>query len=238
MIIIPARIQSQRFPNKVLELIDSKPMVIQTALRASDIDKVLIATDSKEVIKIAKDFGIDAILTRQEHKSGTDRVNEAVEILGLDDDDLVINLQADEPFIEKEVLNSLLFKLKSLKDEDFLMASCYKRQDFLSSDDPNLVKLILDENFYAIYFSRSLIPYPREKHKDFFIHIGIYGFNVKSLKEFCSLPYSPLEDIEKLEQLRAIYYRKKISMVEVISKSFGIDTKEDLEKAKSIFLKS
>ena len=232
MIIIPARIDSSRFPNKVLVDINGYPMVIATANRVKDIDRVLIATDSKDVIKVAKEHGFDAVMTSSSHKSGTDRVNEAASNYNLSDDEIIINVQADEPFIESEVVQKVYDRVKKAKDkkEEFMMVSCYKKIDNFHADDPNLVKVVLDANKNAIYFSRSKIPYNRGEIKHYFGHIGIYGFTKKSLSDFCSLPAAPIEDIEKLEQLRAIYHDKKILMVEVETNSVGIDTKEDLQR--------
>ncbi len=233
MIIIPARLASSRFPNKVLADIQGLPMVIATAKRVESIDKVAIATDSKEVIDIAQEFGFDAVMTSDIHKSGTDRINEAANILAIDDDEIIINVQADEPFIEPEVVKSVYTRVKKVKEEDenILMVSCYKSIDNSFANDPNHVKVIMDVNGNAIYFSRSKIPYDREAHHDYYGHLGIYGFTKKSLQKFCKLGTSPLEDIEKLEQLRALYFGEKIAMVRVKSKSFGIDTKEDLKRA-------
>lgn len=228
MIIIPARLASSRFPNKILANINGYPMVIATANRVKELDKVVIATDSKEVVNLAKDYGYEAVLTGTHHKSGTDRINEAVNLLHVEDNEVIVNVQADEPFIEPEVVKAVIDRVKK---GNCFMVSCYKLIDKTFATDPNHVKVITDINSDAIYFSRSKIPYDREEHHSYFGHLGIYGFTKKTLSEFCSLPTSPLEDIEKLEQLRAIYHDKKIAMVEVESKSFGIDTKEDLKKA-------
>ena len=230
MIIIPARMDSSRFPNKVLVDINGYPMVIATANQVKDIDRVLIATDSKEVVKVAKEYGFDAVMTSSEHKSGTDRINEAASNFDLDE--IIINVQADEPFIESEVVKRVYDRVKKAKEqnEEFMMVSCYKSIDNFHADDPNLVKVVLDTKKNAIYFSRSKIPYNRGEIKNYFGHLGIYGFTKKSLSQFCSLPTAPIEDIEKLEQLRAIYHDKKILMVEVETNSVGIDTKEDLQR--------
>lgn len=237
MIIIPARIASNRFPNKVLADIGGVPMVIATAKRVENVDNVAIATDSQEVLKVSCEYGFKAVMTSSEHKSGTDRINEAAEILGINDDEIVINVQADEPFIEPEVVQSVHDRITKAKNdgEDIMMVSCYKEIDPSFALDPNHVKVIIDHKGYAIYFSRSKIPYDREEYSGYFGHLGIYGFTKKSLKEFCLLESAVLEDIEKLEQLRAIYYGKKIAMVKVESKSFGIDTKEDLRVALKLF---
>jgi len=238
MILIPARIASNRFPNKVLANINGLPMVIATAKAVSSLDDVVIATDSQEIIDISKDYGFRAIMTSDKHKSGTDRINEAVGKLDLNDDEIIVNVQADEPFIEPEVVKSLINRVQKGvdNDENLMMTSCYKSIENSDAIDPNLVKVIIDTHGYAIYFSRSKIPYDREEFYGYFGHLGLYGFTKKSLQEFCSLPASPLENIEKLEQLRAIYHGKKVAMVEVKSKSFGIDTKEDLQRALKTFL--
>ena len=237
MIIIPARTASSRFPNKVLADINGLPMVIATAKRVENIDDIAIATDSVEVMDIALKYGFKAVMTSDTHKSGTDRINEAAQILDISSDEIVINVQADEPFIEPEVVQSVYNRVLEAKNaqEGVMMVSCYKEIDTSFANDPNHVKVILDHKGYAIYFSRSKIPYDREDHNGYFGHLGIYGFTKNSLEAFCLLENAVLEDIEKLEQLRAIYYGEKIAMVEVQSKSFGIDTKEDLEKALKIF---
>jgi len=237
MIIIPARTASSRFPNKVLADINGLPMVVATAKRVESIDKVAVATDSKEVLEVCQKYGFKAVMTSDAHKSGTDRINEAAHILGIRDDEIVINVQADEPFIESEVVRAVFDRVKRAKNEQegVMMVSCYKEIEPSFADDPNHVKVIMDHKGYAIYFSRSKIPYDREEHQGYFGHLGIYGFTKKSLEDFCTLDVASLEDIEKLEQLRAIYYGKKIAMVEVKSKSFGIDTKEDLKLALKLF---
>jgi len=233
MIIIPARIGSSRFPNKVLADIGGVPMVIRTAMTVQDIDTVVIATDSQEVIDIAKAHNIDAVITSSEHQSGTDRIFEAAQKLGLADDEVIINVQGDEPFIETEVVQSIYDLTNSNKQNDkILMNSCYKVISNPEADDPNIVKVVTDDDGIALYFSRAKIPYPRDHHFDAYKgHLGIYGFTVSSLEKFCKLDAAPLENIEKLEQLRAQYYGYEVAMIEVTTESFGIDTPEDLEKA-------
>ncbi len=231
MVIIPARLASNRFPNKVLASINGLPMVIATAKRVQNLDEVVIATDSNEVVEVAKRYNFRAVMTSKNHNSGTDRVNEAVNNLNLPPDEIIINLQADEPFIEAEVVKALIDRVKIIKERDIIMVSCYKKIDNSFANDPNHVKVVIDKFENAIYFSRSKIPYDREKHSNYFGHIGIYGFRKENLNLFCKLPLAPIEDIEKLEQLRAIYNGKKISMVRVESRSFGIDTEEDLKLA-------
>ncbi len=238
MIIIPARLASSRFPQKVLADIGGFPMVVRTAKRVAHLDRVVVAADDEKIIAVCKEYGIEAMLTSTTHKSGTDRIHECASILGLDDNELIINIQADEPFIEPDVVESLMKKLQTLQSNNtpFIMGSCYNAINADAAIDPNLVKVVLDEMDNAIYFSRSTIPYNQGGGAKYFGHIGIYGFSKKSLKEFCSLKDAPIEDIEKLEQLRAIYHGKKITMVKVASTGFGIDTLEDLERAIEIFL--
>jgi 3-deoxy-manno-octulosonate cytidylyltransferase (CMP-KDO synthetase) len=232
MIIIPARLESSRFSRKILADIAGVPMVIATANRVKDIDDVVIATDSEEVMKIVKRYGYEAVMTSVVHQSGTDRINEAAEKLGVAKDEIIINVQADEPFIEPEVVQKVHQRTKEVaEDSTIMIVSCYKEIEASFATDPNHVKVVMDAYENAIYFSRSKIPYDREEHHHYFGHLGIYGFVRKNLASFCTLGKSPLEDIEKLEQLRALYYGNKIAMVKVDSKSFGIDTKEDLTLA-------
>lgn len=238
MIIIPARLASTRFPQKVLADIGGLPMVVRTAQRVAHLDRVVVAADDDIIIKICKEHGIEAMLTSTTHKSGTDRIYECATILNLNDDEIIINVQADEPFIEPDVVSVLIDRLKTLqeKKEPFIMGSCYNSINADAAKDPNLVKVVLDKDNNAIYFSRSLIPYNRSGRANYYGHIGIYGFSKKSLKEFCNLDDAPIEDIEGLEQLRAIHHQKKITMLKVSSTGFGIDTKEDLARAIEIFL--
>lgn len=239
MIIIPARLNSSRFANKIMVDILGLPMVIKTAKQVNNLDKVIIATDSIEVINLAKEYGFDAVLTSTSHNSGTDRINEAVNILNLNEDEIIINVQADEPFIEPEVVQVVINRVKSIKEngENIMITSCFKEISSDLADDPNHVKVILDEYSNAVYFSRAKIPYHRDHHENAIYngHLGIYGFTKKSLNDFCKLKPSKLENIEKLEQLRAIDNGQKIAMVKVVSKSFGIDTQEDLNRAIELF---
>lgn len=239
MIIIPARLNSSRFANKILVDILGFPMVIKTAMQVSSLDKVVIATDSQEVIDLAKDHGFDAVMTSNSHQSGTDRINEAANLLNLKDDEIIINVQADEPFIEPQVIQSVINRIEQVKEnnEDIMITSCYKEISSELADDPNHVKVVLDEYLNAIYFSRAKVPYHRDHYESasYSGHLGIYGFTKNSLNEFCKLSSSKLENIEKLEQLRAIDNGHKIAMVKVVSKSFGIDTQEDLNNALKIF---
>ncbi|MBD3840798.1 MAG: 3-deoxy-manno-octulosonate cytidylyltransferase [Campylobacterales bacterium] len=237
MIIIPARLKSSRFENKILADILGLPMVIRTALRVSDVDRVVIATDSQKVIDLAKQYNIEAVLTSIEHQSGTDRINEAAQLLKLDENEPIVNVQADEPFIEPQIVQKVIETVQMNLNQDFTMVSCYKLISSDLADDPNHVKVVCDENSDAIYFSRSKIPYHRDHYNNipYKGHLGIYGFTKRSLQMFCNYPSATLEDTEKLEQLRALANGHKIKMIEVESKSFGIDTQEDLANAIALF---
>ncbi len=156
MIIIPARIGSSRFPNKVLANIDGIPMVIRTAKAVEDIDDVAIATDSQEVIDIAEKYNIKAVMTREDHQSGTDRIYEAAQKLELDEDEIIINVQGDEPFIETEVVQAIHnLTNKNKNNERIMMNSCYKTINNPEADDPNIVKVVTDDEDIALYFSRA-----------------------------------------------------------------------------------
>jgi 3-deoxy-manno-octulosonate cytidylyltransferase (CMP-KDO synthetase) len=233
MIIIPARLSSSRLPNKVLLEIKNKPIIIWCAEVAKQVDDVVIATDSKEVVDVCRNYGFEAIMTDKNHKSGSDRIKEAADKLGLQNEEIVINMQGDEPFLEPEILQKVKDKLSSL-NRNFKMVSCYKIISELEAEDPNLVKVVVDKNEDALYFSRSKIPYNRDNNPHQYKgHLGIYGFDKKSLDKFTKMQ-GKLEHIEKLEQLRVLENGEKIAMIEVESKSFGIDTKEDLIKARQM----
>jgi len=237
MIIIPARIGSTRFPNKVLIDIAGVPMVIRTAQAVESIDRVVIATDSQKVMNVASKYGIKAVMTSSQHHSGTDRIFEASQKLNLADDEIIVNVQGDEPFIETEVVQAVFDLTKRQRsDKEIIMSSCYKNIDSQEADDPNIVKVVTTKEDLALYFSRSKIPYSRDlDFHEYKGHIGIYGFTKKSLATFCQLSSAPIEDIEKLEQLRALHHGFKISMTQVQTQSFGIDTPNDLEKALKVF---
>jgi len=235
MIIIPARLASTRFPNKITVDVLGLPMVIRCAKNVGTIDDVVVACDDESVFELCASHNIKAVITSKEHNSGTDRINEAATILGLNEDEIVVNVQADEPFLEASIVAQIKSLIANEKNE-FKMASCYKAIDKHMSENPNMVKVITDADGYAIYFSRSPIPYDREGNFfDYKGHLGIYGFNVRSLRKFCTLNCNTLENIEKLEQLRALEAGYKIKMIEVDTKSFGIDTPEDLAEALSVF---
>lgn len=234
MIIIPARLASTRMPNKILREINGVPMFVATARRVSAADEVVIAADDEGVVQIAQKFGFKAVMTSRAHQSGTDRINEAAGILGVKDSEIIINVQADEPFIEPE--NIVKFREFCEKNASrAFMFSCYKTVGSELADDKNLVKVVTDDAGYALYFSRSRIPFDRAPFDAYKAHLGIYGYSAANLKRFCSFAPSTLENTEKLEQLRALSNGEKILMLEVQSDSIGIDCEEDLQKARAKF---
>ncbi len=235
MIIIPARLASTRFPNKILADVAGLPMVIRCAKNLQGVDDIAVACDDESVKELCESHKIKAVLTSKAHNSGTDRINEAATLLGLGQNEIIVNVQADEPFLEPYIVEAVK-NLIATEQNDFKMASCYKQIDKHMAENPNMVKVITDSDGYAIYFSRSPIPYDRDGgFFDYKGHLGIYGFDVGSLQKFCALGSGALENIEKLEQLRAIEAGYKIKMVEVDTKSFGIDTPEDLAEAIAVF---
>lgn len=234
MIVIPARLESTRFPQKVLCDLGGLPMVVRTALNAREVDDVVVACDDEQIESACKKHNIPCVLTSKEHSSGTDRCAEAIRKLGVAKDEIVINVQADEPFLEQGVIVTLQ---NLMKDKQPFMASLAKVIDGEQIIDSNLVKVVCNAHQEAIYFSRAPIPFCRDgvcealQNTPYLGHLGLYGFFARTLEEFCFLPKSPLEDIEKLEQLRAIYHKKSIAMAVVETQSVGIDTREDYEKA-------
>lgn len=237
MIIIPARLESTRFPQKVLCDIGGLPMVVRTARNAQALDEVVVACDDEAIESVCKTHKIPCVLTSREHTSGTDRCAEAVRKLGISESEMVINIQADEPFLEQGVIQTLQ---NLLREKQPFMASLAKVVGESHIADSNLVKVVLNAQSEAIYFSRSVVPFCRDSHTPqnlrYLGHLGLYGFFARTLQEFCALPKSPLEDIEKLEQLRAIYHKKSIAMAVVETKSIGIDTPQDYQKALETFL--
>ena len=234
MIIIPARLASTRMPNKILREINGVPMFVATARRVSSADEVAIAADDESVVQIAQKFGFKAVMTSRAHQSGTDRINEAAGILGVKDSEIIINVQADEPFIEPE--NIVKFREFCEKNAArAFMFSCFKFVGSELADDKNLVKVVTDDAGYALYFSRSRIPFDRAPFDAYKAHLGIYGYSAANLKRFCSFAPSTLENTEKLEQLRALSNGEKILMLEVQSDSIGIDCEEDLQRARAKF---
>lgn len=232
VIIIPARYDSTRFPGKPLALINNKPMiqwVYERVAKVNVIDDVYVATDDKRIYNKANEFGGKAIMTSDEHESGTDRIIEAVTKINTDID-IVLNIQGDEPLIKAEMICDLV---SAFDNNEVYMATLKKK--IINEEEiynKNVVKVIDDINNNAIYFSRNTIPYNRNEDEDviYYKHIGVYGYKKSFLlNEFQNLPNSRLESIEKLEQLRVIENGYKINVVETKYNSIGVDVPEQIK---------
>ena len=235
--VIPARYASTRFPAKLMQDLGGKTVITRTyeaAVNTQLFDDVFVVTDSNLIYDEIIINGGKAIMSSKEHESGSDRIAEAVENL---DVDIVVNVQGDEPFINAEPLAKVLEVFRNDSDKKVDLASLMVEiQDATEIENPNNVKVVVDQNGFALYFSRSIIPYPRDINVGvrYMKHIGIYAFRKQALLDFYSLPMKSLEASEKLEQLRYLEYGKRIKMVETTHVSIGIDTPEDLEKARKI----
>ena len=235
--VIPARYASTRFPAKLMQDLGGKTVILRTyeaAINTNLFDDVFVVTDSDLIYDEIVSHGGKAIKSIKEHESGSDRIAEAVENL---DVDIVINVQGDEPFIDAEPLAKVIEVFRNDLDKKVDLASLMR--EITNEDDinnPNNVKVVVDQNGFALYFSRSVIPYPREKNVGvrYMQHIGIYAFRKQALLDFYSLPMQSLEASEKLEQLRYLEFGKRIKMVETTHVGIGIDTPEDLEKARKM----
>jgi len=235
--VIPARYASTRFPAKLMQDLCGKTVILRTyeaAVATQLFDDVFVVTDSDLIFNEIVSHGGKAIMSQKEHESGSDRIAEAVENI---DVDIVVNVQGDEPFIATEPLRQLIEVFKNDTDKKIDLASLlFEIKNETDIQNPNNVKVVLDQQGFALYFSRSVIPYPRERNAGvrYFQHIGIYAFRKQALLDFYSLPMKSLEASEKLEQLRYLEFGKRIKMVETNHKSIGIDTIEDLENARKI----
>ncbi len=254
-VVVPARLASIRLPRKPLVLIGNKPMIIWVAERAKRIsaDDLVIAVDDEEVLQVVEQYGFEGVLTSKNHLSGSDRVMEVASLKGWSLDDILINVQGDEPLLAADVVDDLIRFMKDNGKIEFATVSepISQRAEFLN---PNCVKVVTDHSGIALFFSRAPIPYPRDFVDSFLNkqdlgqelpdidypikrHVGIYGFRLKALEEFVSLGQSPLEHIEKLEQLRWLEAGKKIHLLHsAVSLPGGVDTPEDLIRVESLLL--
>ncbi|MBK2356515.1 3-deoxy-manno-octulosonate cytidylyltransferase [Francisella hispaniensis] len=243
-IVIPARLKSTRLPNKMLADIAGQPMIqrVYEQVAKSKFDSIIIATDSQEIKNVAESFGAKVVLTKTDHESGTDRIAEAVTKLGFADEDIIVNVQGDEPLIPVENIEQAA-QLLIDKPEAVVSTLCEKITDVEDIYNPNNVKVVFDKDNYALYFSRAPIPFERgfsEKQQvnisEFFRHIGIYTYRVAFLKHYAELTVSPIEKYEALEQLRVLYNGYKIAVDQAVKPTpAGIDTLQDLEKVRRLF---
>ncbi|MDP2921605.1 MAG: 3-deoxy-manno-octulosonate cytidylyltransferase [Candidatus Omnitrophota bacterium] len=234
--IIPARYGSTRFEGKLLADLCGKPVIQHTwenAKKSNAIEDLVIATDDRRIYNVAKGFGANVVYTSTAHKSGSDRLTEVASSI---DAKIIVNIQADEPLLHPSMIDDAAGPL--VKDSSLVMATlCHKIKNVADAHDPNVVKVVFDRNGFALYFSRTPIPYERMGSDDklqaieYYKHIGIYAYTKDFLFTFKSLPQSRLEKTEKLEQLRVLENGYRIKVTETKFDTIGIDVPEDLEKA-------
>lgn len=235
---IPARYAASRFPGKLMQDLGGKTVIQRTyeATVATQLfDDVFVVTDSTIIFDEISNNGGKVIMSKQNHDCGSDRIAEAVEFMDID---IVINVQGDEPFTDKESLIKLIDVFKADHDKVVDLASLMVHiTDEAEIKNPNTVKVVLDQSHFALYFSRSPIPFPRDKNVPvkYFKHKGVYAFRKQAILDFYNLPMQVLEASEKLEQLRYLEYGKRIKMVETHVEGVEIDTPEDLERAKKLW---
>ena len=240
-VVIPARYASTRLQGKPLLDIAGKPMVVRVAEQAakSGASEVVIATDFEKIVTVAKQHGFNAVMTRIDHQSGTDRIAEVAQKLGWADDEIVVNVQGDEPLIDPALIQEVAAHL--VKNKDAVMATaCHAIHDEASMINPNIVKVVLDASGNALYFSRAPIPYPRDdmfkQNIQAYRHIGIYAYRVGFLKQYAQLAVTELEKIESLEQLRVLHHGYKIGVsITQNAPASGVDTQDDLDFVRSVW---
>ena len=230
-VIIPARYASTRFPGKPLVDLAGKPMVVRVCERAkkSGAAAVHVATDDERIAQAVRAHGHSVVMTRADHPSGTDRLAEAAKLLKLRAQQIVVNVQGDEPLIEPALIRDVA-ELLGKRREAAMTTACHAIHDESSAKNPNVVKVVLDAEGYALYFSRSQIPFPRESGATRYRHAGIYAYRVSFLKQYAALEPAPLERAEALEQLRALWHGHRIAVV--VSETDippGVDTPQDLQ---------
>ncbi|RST26857.1 3-deoxy-manno-octulosonate cytidylyltransferase [Chryseobacterium lacus] len=234
--VIPARYEASRFPGKLMQKLGEKTVISTTyenVVKTGLFSDVFVATDSEIIFNEIQSNDGKAVMTGQ-HETGSDRIAEAVENINCD---IVVNVQGDEPFLKTEPLKQLIEVFQHDLNKKISLASLkIKLQNQEDIENPNHVKVITDLNGFALYFSRSVIPYHREKSIDaeYFRHIGVYAFRKEALLKFSRLPMSPLEQLEKIECIRYLENGMKLKMIETDFVGVGIDVPEDLEKARAI----
>jgi len=234
--VIPARFSSTRFPGKILAPLAGKPMlqhVYERASQARYLSSTIIATDDQHIFDVARGFGARVRMTRADHPSGTDRV---AEVASVENAEVIVNIQGDEPLIDPAAIDAAI--LPVAHDPDILMATLKKKiEDFSEIDNPNVVKVVTDRAGDAIYFSRCPIPFNRDgaSGTTYYKHIGLYIYQRDFLLNYSSLPVGPLEQTERLEQLRALENGYRIRVVETEYESLGVDTPADLERVEKLF---
>jgi 3-deoxy-manno-octulosonate cytidylyltransferase (CMP-KDO synthetase) len=230
-VFIPARYASTRFPGKPLVDLGGKPMIVRVCERAaaSGAASVHVATDDARIADAVRAHGHSALMTQAGHPSGTDRIAEAARLAGLGDQDIVVNLQGDEPLMDPALVAEVAAALHN-DSEASVATACHPLHDAAEIDNPNVVKVVMDAKGRALYFSRARIPYPRDPGGAWYRHAGLYAYRMTFLERFASLAPAPLEKSEALEQLRVLWHGYRIAVV-VASREIapGVDTPQDLE---------
>jgi 3-deoxy-manno-octulosonate cytidylyltransferase (CMP-KDO synthetase) len=239
-VLIPARLASTRLPNKPLADIGGAPMVVRVAQRAalSGAALVVVACDSAEILAACAAHNVQAVLTKVDHPSGSDRLAEACDLLGLGDEDIVVNVQGDEPLIDPQLITQVASLLQKTSPAQMGTAA-HAIESAAEHSNPNIVKVVLDAQNHALYFSRSLIPFNRDGHANApqpLRHVGIYSYRAGFLRQFPKLPQAPIEVSESLEQLRALWHGHKIAVhVSASAPGPGVDTPQDLERVRKLW---
>ncbi len=252
-VLIPARLASSRLPNKPLADLGGVPMVVRVAQRVASLspanaaqaaDRIVVAADSPEIVAACQSHGVAAVLTRNDHPSGSDRLAQACTLLGLQDDEIVVNVQGDEPLIDPKLINRVAHQLAQEQDPLVVMATCATPlTEAANFFNPNVVKVVCNQQGRALYFSRAPIPWDREAFQTAeknlqsgfpaLHHIGLYAYRVAFLKRFPTLNVGVLEHLEALEQLRALEHGFAISVLQIDAHpGAGVDTPEDLQRVR------
>lgn len=252
-VVIPARHASTRLPGKMLLKLGGKPMIQHVYERASEsgASRVIIATDHQNIVNAVNEFSGEVVLTAESHQSGTERIAEVITKLEINDGEIIVNVQGDEPLIEPDIIKGVAKNLQ-LNPSSSISTVCTPIKTSHELHNPNIVKVVMGKDNDALYFSRATIPWPRDKYYEkewgeiliedisdlditFYRHIGIYAYKAQFVKTYVGLAQSPLEKIEALEQLRALYHGHRINVfVSNEPGGIGIDTQEDYDKVKEI----
>ena len=244
VVLVPARLASTRLPRKALADIGGVPMIVRVAQRAaaSKASRVVVAADDAEIVAACMRHGVVALLTSPGHATGSDRIAEASETLAIGDDEIVVNVQGDEPLIEPALIDACA-RLLAERSECVMSTVAHAIDSRADFENPNIVKVVLDARGHALYFSRAPIPWPRdgtasapqENATAPLRHVGLYAYRAGFLRRFPRLEHSPLEDVERLEQLRVLWHGERIAVhVSALAPGVGVDTAQDLAEARRI----
>jgi 3-deoxy-manno-octulosonate cytidylyltransferase (CMP-KDO synthetase) len=245
-VLIPARLTSTRLPAKPLADIGGLPMIVRVAQRAaaSSARRVVVAADHASIVQVCGQHGVEGIVTREDHASGSDRLAQACEILGLDGQDAVVNVQGDEPMMDPALIDAVAALLDT-RPQASMSTAAHAIDNVADLSNPNVVKVVLDAQGMAMYFSRATIPWWRDAFASgirelpampLLRHVGIYGYRAGFLRRFARMPHAPIEAMEALEQLRALWHGHRIAVhVTETAPGIGVDTPEDLDRVRALF---